>query len=201
MRSTRAAKYKCLLVILAVLIQSCSGQKSPKQEIYNSDFKWTITIPENLESVSAQDWTKMQTKGTDAIEKTFDSKVVNQTTTIFVFKSDQLNYFESNYQPFDPAIDGDYLETCQAVNNILYETFMAQMPGIKIDTARSVENIDNLQFQKFKMKIVYPNKMVMNFLIYTRLFGKKEFSVNIMFVDSDKGKKMLDSWTNSKFGR
>ena len=75
------------------------------------------------------------------------------------------------------------------------------MPGIKIDTISTVEKIDNLEFQKFKMKIVYPNKMVFNVIMYSRLFGKREFSVNIMYVDDRKGQLMLEAWKNSKFSR
>ena len=37
---------------------------------------------------------------------------------------------------------------------------LSQIPGIKIDTISTVEK-DNLEFLKFKMKIVYPNKMVL----------------------------------------
>ncbi|MBX2914089.1 MAG: hypothetical protein KF856_02335 [Cyclobacteriaceae bacterium] len=188
-----------LLFILVVFFQNCNGQKTAKQEIHNKDFNWTITIPENFENLSSADWTKMQNKGTDAIEKTFEGKVINQSKTIFVFKSDQLNYFESNYQPYDPSVDGDYLESCKAVNEILYETFKAQMPGVKIDTTRTVEQIDNLEFQTLTMKVEYPNKMVLTLLMFSRLFDKREFTVNIMFVDKLKGQKMLDSWRQSKF--
>ena len=109
----------------------------------------------------------MQNKGADAIEKTFEGEIINQSKTIFVFKSDQLNYFESNYQPFDVSIDGDYLESCKNVNEVLIETFKAQMPNAKIDTITTVEKIDNLEFQVFKMKIEYPNKMILNLLMYS----------------------------------
>lgn len=192
-------KLKYFLIGLTIIFQSCNGQTAPKKEIYNKDFNWTITIPENFENVSTEEWAKMQNKGADAIEKTYNEEVVNQAKTIFVFKSDQLNYFESNYQPFDTAIDGDYLESCKNINNILYETFMTQMPGIKIDSTATVEKIDNIEFQTFKMKIEYPNKMVLNAILYSRLFDKKEFSVNIMYVDNKKGEQMLDSWKKSKF--
>lgn len=188
-----------LLFILTIAIQSCSGQKTTKQEIHNEDFNWTITIPENFENVSSSDWTKMQNKGADAIEKTYAGEVINQSKTIFVFKSDQLNYFESNYQPFDTSVDGDYLESCKAVDEVLYETFKAQLPGIKIDTTRMVEKIDNLEFQTLKMKVEYPNKMILNVFMFSRLFDKREFTVNIMYVDNLKGQKMLDSWRESKF--
>lgn len=188
-----------LLICLVITIQSCNGQTTPKKEVYNKDFNWTVTIPENFQNVSAEEWAKMQNKGADAIEKTYDEKVINQAKTIFVFKNDQLNYFESNYQPFDIAVDGDYLESCKNVNDVLYETFITQMIGIKIDTIRTVEKIDNLEFQTFKMKIEYPNKMVMNLLMYSRLFDKKEFTVNIMYVDNKKGQLMLDAWKESEF--
>lgn len=192
-------KLKYFILGLTIIYQSCNGQTTPKKEIYNKDFNWTITIPENFENVSAVEWAKMQNKGADAIEKTYNDEVVNQAKTIFVFKSGQLNYFESNYQPFDTAIDGDYLESCKNVNNILYETFITQMPDIKIDSISTVEKIDNLEFQAFKMKIEYPNKMIMNALMFNRLFDNKEFSVNIMYVDDKKGEQMLDSWKKSKF--
>jgi hypothetical protein len=41
--------------------------------------------------------------------------------------------------------------------------------------------------------------MVMNVHMFSRLFDKKEFSVNIMTVDKQKEKELLDSWLNSKF--
>jgi len=184
---------------LTTIVQSCNGQTSPSREIYNKEFNWTITIPENFENVSSEQWAKMQNKGADAIEKTYDNKVVNQTKVLFVFKSDQMNYFESNYQPFDTATDGNYLESCKNVNDMLYETFKTQLPDIKIDTTRTVNKIDNLEFQTFKMRVEYPNRMVLNVMMFSRLFDKKELSVNIMYVDKKKGELMLNYWTKSKF--
>lgn len=188
-----------LLFVLIISFQSSNGQKTPRQEIHNKDFNWTIVIPENFETVSSADWAKMQSKGADAIEKTYKEEVINHTKIIFVFKSDQLNYFESNYQPFDASIDGDYLKSCKAVGDVLYETFKAQMPGIKIDTARTVEKIDDLEFQKLSMKVHYNDQMVLNLIMFSRLFDKREFAVNIMYVDKLKGQQMLESWRESKF--
>lgn len=190
-----------LLFELILFFQNCDGQKTAKQEIHNKDFNWTITIPENFENVNSADWAKMQNKGADAIEKTYEGEVINQSKTIFVFKSDQLNYFESNHQPFDPSVDGDYLESCKAVGEVLYETFKAQMPGVKIDTTRMVEKVDNLEFQTLIMQVEYPNKMVLNLVMFSRLFDKREFAVNIMYVDKLKGQKMLDAWRQSRFAK
>ena len=194
-------KLSYFIVVCTFILQSCQGQGNSSKKIYNPDFKWTITIPENFEKVSNDDWEKMQNKGAEAIENTYEGEIVNRATIVFVFKSGQINYFESNYQPFDIATDGDYLENNKGVNEMLYNTFITQMPGIKIDTTRTVEKIDNLEFQNFKMKVVYPNQMVLNVSMYSRLFKNKEFSVNIMYVDDKKGQQMLQAWKASTFGK
>ena len=194
-------KLSYFIIACTFFLQGCHGQSSSVKKIYNPDFKWTITIPENFEKVSNDDWEKMQNKGAEAIENTYEGEIVNRATIVFVFKSGQINYFESNYQPFDIATDGDYLENNKGVNEMLYNTFITQMPGIKIDTIRTVEKIDNLEFQNFKMKVIYPNQMVLNVSMYSRLFKNKEFSVNIMYVDDKKGQKMLQAWKASTFGK
>ncbi|MBX2969032.1 MAG: hypothetical protein KF803_06655 [Cyclobacteriaceae bacterium] len=181
-------------------LPGCTGQAKTKPEtLYNEDFKWTITIPENFINVSPQEWAKMQDKGLDAVEKTFGEEVVNQSKVIFVFKNADFNYLEANYQLFNVETDGDYLESCKAVNEILFETFKTQMPNAKIDSISSIEKISNLDFQTFKMKIYFPNGMTMHSIMYSRLFEDREFSVNIMYVDERQGKRMIEAWTKSTF--
>ena len=141
----------------------------------------------------------MQNRGAQAIEQTINEEVINETKTIFVFKSDQLNYFESSYETFDTSTDGDYLTACKSVIEVLYQTFINQMPGINIDTSSTVETIDNLQFQCFKLKVLYPNQVTLNALMYCRLFDKQDLTVNIIYVDPKKGKAMLDALKKSKF--
>ncbi len=185
---------------LSLTLQSCNGQtQSKKKEVYNKDFNWTITIPQNFDTVSANEWARLQNKGLDALEKTYEGKVENNASTILVFKNDQFNYFESNYQPFDSAANGNYLESFRKVNDIFYGTIKAQMPDAKIDSASSTAVISGLTFQTYKAIIYFPNKMVMEFWMYSRLFDKREFTVNIMTVDKQKQKALLDAWKNSKF--
>jgi hypothetical protein len=156
-------------------------------------------IPEGFENVSSEKRKELEERGTAAIENTTGEKIDNQSKDIFVFESGELDYFESNYQPFDEAIDGPYLESVKQVNGLLYETFVSQMPGVEIDSSTSVENIAGLEFQTLRMKIDYPNKMTMRLEMYSRLFDNREFTVNIMYVDETKGHRMRDAWKNSKF--
>lgn len=191
-------KHLITILLLQLSLYSCFGQTKAKT-IYNEDFKWTITIPENFINVSPQDWEKVQDRGIEAIEETFGEQVINQAKTIFVYKNADFNMIESNYQPFDVEVDGNYIESCQGVNEIIYDTFKAQMPNIKIDSISSVEKISNLDFQAFKVKINFPNGIVMHSILYSRLFTNREFSVNITYIDPEEGKKMIEAWTESKF--
>jgi hypothetical protein len=186
-----------ILIACFITVQNCIGQE--EKQFYCKEFNWRIFIPNEFERVSSADWKRLQNNGAEAIEKTYDRKVENQGEMIFVFKNNQLNYFEANYQPFDISVEGDYLESRKNINQILYQTFKTQLPGAQVDTISSKEKIDNLIFELYKIKIVYPNKMVLNCEMYSRLFDKKEFSVNIMYVDDEKGKAMIKTWKESTF--
>jgi hypothetical protein len=189
-------------VIFTLLLTNCSAQvKTDKRKIYNKDFKWTITIPAGFDTVSTEEWSRLQNRGTDAIEKTYDAEIENHAKSICVFRNDKFNYFESNYQPFDTTVDGNYLESFNEVNKMTYGTFEEQMKGTQLDSSSSTAVIGGLTFHTFKVVIKFPNNMEMNWLMYSRLFGKREFTVNIATVDRQKEKELLDSWLNSTFDR
>ncbi len=192
---------KHALFIVFISIQTICSQTSDKKVFFNKEFNWTISIPENFENVNAEEWAKFQNKGSKAIENTYGEKVVNLTKILFVIKSGKFNYFESIYQPYNNAIDGDFIKSFKNVNEIICETFKNQMPGIKIEKNYSTEIIDHIVFQKYTTTIEYPNKLILKAIMYAHLFGKKDFTVNIMYVDDDKGEQMLAAWKNSTFGK
>jgi len=190
------------MMLVAVLVISCKDKPakiSDKKTIYNKDFNWTIVIPAGFDTVSAEKWAAMQNRGTEAIEKTIGEGIENHSKNIFVFSSDQFNYFESVYQIFDSSEAGNYDQTFQDVNKVLYGTFEAQMPGTKLDSSSSMETVSGLEFHKFKTTIGLPQNKELIFLMYSRMFGNKEFTVNIMTMDRAKEKELLESWKNSKF--
>lgn len=188
------------LTILSVsLFAGCQGRAKPPQLIFNKDFNWRIEIPEGFETVPPAQWKKMQARGAEAIEKTYDTEVENNATTIFVFKSDQQNYFESNHQPYDSTAFDSYDEQTRTVNAILYDTFEAQMPGAALDSISSKETIDGKIFHTYKVTITIPDKVTMEFYMFSRLFGNREFSVMIITVDKAKQAALLKAWRQSTF--
>jgi len=194
----RILKILCLFLLIG--FQSCNSQtKSDPETLKIEEFNWTLDIPENFEPINQKEWNKTLKKGIDAIENTFDEKVDNQAVTIFTYKNGQFNNFEANWQPFDVEIDGEYLETYSEVNKMLYQTFETQMPKAKLDSISSTQKISGLQFQRFDITIDFPNGMKMKSIGFSRLFDKKEFTMNITSVDEKIGKKMLDAFLNSTF--
>ena len=186
--------------ILLLLFSSCNSQTNSYQKtLYNENFKWTFEIPENFIPVSLADWKKIQNKGADAIENTYGEKIVDQPKTIFVFKNEDLNYIESSYHIFDVNVEGDYLEYRKNTNKMAYEMLKFQMPTAIIDSSSNIEKISNLKFQTFKIVIHYPNGMIMYTELYSYLFDDEELSVNIVYLNENQGKKMHNSWVNSKF--
>lgn len=176
------------------------GQQDPaKKEFYNKDFGWKISIPAGFTSVPPKEWKKMQNKGLEAIEDTYEGEVINQSRTIFVFKNGDFNYMEANWQPFDAEVDGNYDESWQSVNEIVYETYQSQMPGVKLDSSSATASIGGLLFREFEIGISFPNGMRMTTKMFSRLFEEKEFSLNIVYMDDEQGKAMTEAWRKSVF--
>ncbi|QNA46137.1 hypothetical protein [Lacibacter sediminis] len=194
---------KNILLTIAVVCITCSlyAQAEPGKEYFFKPLKWKIIIPEGTKAVSNEEWNKLEEKGAAAIEKTYGEKIENNATTLFVVKYDDLNYFEANQQPYDSISDPDYPAYFHSVNVVLYETFKEQIPNGTIDTSSSEELIAGLLFQKFRISIGLPNNMVIRLFMYSRPFGDKEFTINIMYVDEEKGIRMMSAWKKSTFGR
>ena len=187
-------------IVLLLLFSSCNSQtKSDSETLKIEEFNWTVNIPENFEPINQEEWNKTLKKGTNAIEDTFEQEIENQAVTIFTYKSGQFNNFEANWQPFDIKIDGEYMETYSEVNKMLYETFETQIPKAKLDSISSIQKVSGLDFQRFDITIDFPNGIRMKTIGFSRLFGKKEFTMNITYVDEKIGKKMLKAFMNSKF--
>ncbi|MEJ8843228.1 hypothetical protein WG954_12635 [Lacibacter sp. H375] len=194
---------KNILVTVAVFFTTLSlyAQAEPGKEYFFKPLKWKIVIPEGTKTVSNEEWNKLEEKGAAAIEKTYGEKIESQATTIFVVKYDDRNYLEANQQPYDSISDPDYPAYFRSVNEVLYTTFKEQIPNATIDTASTEELIDGLTFQKFRISISLPNNMVIRIYMYSRPFGNKELTINMMFVDEEKGMMMMSAWKKSSFKR
>lgn len=188
-----------ILICSALISQSCIGQIVPKKEIFNKEFNWKITIPEGFDNMNEADWTRINNRGKEAIEKTFGGEIVNNSTTIFAFRADKFNHFESNWVPVDLSKGGDYLESCKKLNQVIFDTFKNQLPSANLDSLSSEQTIDGLKFNVFKIALNFQNNVVLDFITFNRLFDKRKLTVTIIALDKKKQELLLDAWKNSSF--
>jgi hypothetical protein len=82
----------------------------------------------------------------------------------------------------------------------MYHTFSEQMPAeTKIDKEITKELISGKEFHKIHYTVLLPNNVKMHMFMYSRLFGKRDFTLSIIYVDEVTGKLMLNAFKNSEF--
>ena len=187
-------------ITLVFVLSGCNKHNAP-QEFFDETFHWRIMIPANFRAVNPERWERRREYGLQRMESTFNEKITDDTRLIFNFSNGQTNYIEALYHFVDPEIDGDFSESRKLLEEIMYTAFVAQMPTATVRTSTTTERIDNLDFYVLEIRITFPNNMIFNTLMYSRLFGSKVLGVNIMYQDAEIREKMLDAWRNSTFGK
>lgn len=188
-----------ILLLLTILSSGINAQTSTEpREFYSEEFSWRIRIPAGYTSLSGEQLAAAQKKGSDLIEKATGLEVDNQAKVIFAVRSNELNYFESNWQPFTAAFE-DYKKQCDMVDGIVFQSFKEQFKDIRMDSTSFTEKISELDFHVFQVRLYLPNNMVMEMLLYCRLFGRKEFSITVFTTDRKTRDELLGAWRSSVF--
>lgn len=187
-----------ITVFLFLFSTSLFCQTEDSSKVFHFDgFDWSIAIPKGFHNVHPIEWSEKQSKGAKAIEEVLGEEVELNTEMVFIYKSGDFNYFECLLQHYEE--DEDYEEINHEVNQVILDTFKQNMPGAKIESSSSTEKISGIDFQVFKVKVNNPNGLIFHAMMYSRLFGQKEFALNIMYLDEDKGAEMLHAWNTSSF--
>ncbi|PTN09732.1 hypothetical protein [Mangrovibacterium marinum] len=189
-------KLSLLFAAIFVATASFAQTETETSTFYSAEFNWHIDLPPGFEQIEAAVW-DLQKGVPDSLLT--DSLDHGYPKTILAFKSADYNYFESNWQHYDKLERGDYQDHCQSVANQLYQTFADQFPEAQIDTASSNQLVGTLDFEKFVLKMTLPNGVTLNSYMYSRLFGDKEFSANVFYVNNELGTMLLQSWLYSRF--
>ena len=194
-----------ITLILTTALWNCKGQTNAKpstKEFVFSQVGWKISVPSDFTIMDSAQIEAMTTKGTNAIEKTYDTSLeLAATITLISITKGQYNYFASTITPFDSKQDGNWNEVNTELKNVIVATFQSQASSMKIDTSSSIEKIDILEFQKFHVTTTYPNKMVMNTLMYSRLHNGLDYGIIISYTDDKIGKELIAILASSKFDK
>jgi len=194
--------YHITLVILGLFLSLIGCEKLHKEKeivIENNDFKWTVTIPKKFYELPEKDWDKVEEKGMEAIEKVYGEEVENRATTLFAYKNGKFHTFESNYQIFDSKTDRNYSDSNKEVNIMTFKTFEETIPNATMDSISSKQMISGLEFERFEINLNLPNNIKMTTVGFSRLFGDKDFTINIVYINDKIGNELIANILNSKF--
>jgi len=187
-----------LTLILTITLLSGKGQVTTKQD---HQFKfpqvgWKVKVPSDFTIMDSAQVAALGNNGANDATTAFGT-----TKTLVSFNKGQYNFFSSTITPFDPARDGDWNEISSKRKNRILESLRTQAPAIKIDTLSSVETIDGLEFHKFQIITTYQSKLVMNTLMYSRLYKGFDYGINISYTDESVGKELQLILASSKFDK
>jgi hypothetical protein len=193
-------KHLLLAFTSLLLLASCEDKVTTQDAVIDMPlFNWHMKIPDGFEKETQAEWDEIKAKGTEVIEESMDEKIEGEVETIMVFKKDDSNYFDANYQDYDSLDSGGYLQSCKNVNEVIYETFLAQMVDLQIDSSSTTVMIDGLEFQQFNIVVQFPSDVKLTTHMYSRLFNDTELAINIMYQDAEYGQQMVDAWMTSSF--
>jgi hypothetical protein len=187
-----------VLAALSVTLHADGQTTKAPREFVSKELSWKIQIPEGFETVPVEEMAKLQSMGAESVEKTYGTKVKSRPEPLFSIRSDRFNYFQALCQPLDSAT-GDFLKNFKKAGEKTYGILQAQMPEAVLDSTWSETTIDGKVFQTFRVSTVLPNKMQLDVMLYSRVFGKKQFTVNITTIDKEKQRELVRAWQNSKF--
>ena len=194
-----------LIIFIVVFLQICSGQPPSKDslskdEFYNREFKWRISIPPGFDTISTEQYTALKKEGLKDLKKTDIKENDGLLKRICAYKSNIFNYFEANHFSFDKKMPGDFFARRKNDDDEVYAYYKSILfANTKMDTTISDETISNLVFRKFKLQVSLNDKTILNMYVYSRLFADEEFSIVIVYANETKGEMILNAWRNSKF--
>ncbi len=176
-----------------------SAQVAKQTVLHSPLFKWSIEVPPGYDEVEPAVWDMQKGVIYDALDDS--AQWIEQARTVVAFKANDYHYFEANWKNYSEERQGNFGEHCQAVNEEMYRTFAAQLPDAKIDTASSTQLVGTTEFYRFTIRIELANGITLNSQLYSHLFGDKEFSANLFFVNEDYGRLLTEAWLFSKFDK
>ncbi len=187
-----------LFTFLIFCLCSCTTAPSDKRVFEFEEFKWTITIPQGLKSKSDEVWKDRQQDGMKILEQTVGEELVDQTHPIFMYQKG-VNTFDSNWQSYDSSEISSYVEDHKYVNQLLFETFEDQMPKASLDSTYSQQRVGDLVFHRNDIFIEMPQDLNLYTVGFSRLFGTRELTVNMVYIDEHIGEQMIDAFLESSF--
>ncbi len=185
-----------LSFISIMLMAGCSSPHQESKTYTMKEVGWTITVPPEFKVADSAKIAAQTEEGVKAIEKSNDLKVDASTTKTLINASKGHNTFNATITPFDTTKDGDFATAIQAAKEIIYKTFLDQMPTAKVDTNSSTGTVGALEFDQFHINVKVEDKTVFNMYMLSKLYKGYDFGITYLYMD-DTTKRQIDGILDS----
>lgn len=193
-----------LLALFGVLLySSCLNASNSLASFYEDTtifvkrFQWQISIPQGFVPTRAVQSKASHERGAKLVEKGTGVTVDDMSTVLFKF-SNGFTSIEALHQPLDLS-KKTYLGVKKEVMDIMYQTFVSQMQNTNIDSSLTHETIDGLKFVVLVFTAYRNERHLFTAKMYSRMFGKTEFGVNIIYDKPELGMQLLNTFKRSTF--
>ncbi|MBS0646789.1 MAG: hypothetical protein JSR97_09420 [Verrucomicrobia bacterium] len=160
-------------------------------------FGWKISIPAGFSPTDAAHSRAAHERGAELIEKGTGVTIEDKTSVLFKYING-FTQIEALHQPLDLS-NVTYLDVKKAVMDMMYQTFVSQMPNAKIDSSSTHEVIDGLRFEVITLSALKGDQHIFIAHTYSRMFDTTEFAVNVIYNKPELGEKLLTAFKSSTF--
>jgi hypothetical protein len=183
---------------LLVFNSSFSQQSDTKYTI--KEVGWTLVLPADFKVADSPNNDVMAERVKKTIEEANDIKAeFSQTTILIRATKNANNYFSSTIETFNEKKDGEFDISNQISKDIVYKSFSRRIPGAKIDSASTNEEIAGLNFEKFHLTVSVRDKILFNVCILSKYYEGYDFGISYRYSDDETKEQIETMLRNSRF--
>lgn len=197
----------CILII--ILLTACTP-KDNREGTYTADGDyitfsdstsgWTTRYPKSWPALTAKEIAAMEGRGEEMLEEAAGGELLLTHRNLLWLKKDNFNSMTSNYQAFDPEVDGPYGESEKMLTDVLETAYNQQ--GVPFESKTGLTTIDGLEFTTWEATIFGPDRSdkLMTQIMYLRLVNNKTaVTLNINYGNKADRDTLLAIINSSKF--
>ena len=190
--------------ILPIILLVCSkGNTQQNQRIYSfKQIGWTIELPAEFSVIDSVENADRMKRGVKAMEDANNIKAdITETITLIGATKDKYNYFNATIEPFNSKGDISWQSLNQQLKELLYNTFAGKIKNGILDTASSVEIIDGISFEKYRITVTMNDKVLFNSFLLSKLYKGYDLGISYLYLDERTKEQIELMLQNSKFSK
>ncbi|MGX9987495.1 hypothetical protein [Soonwooa purpurea] len=192
-------KFKVLQLLFSFFIfTSCDAQDSTV-EIYDPKTKFETYLPKGFHKMDENSTNRALELGKKTLEDRTNLIIEIENLKPNLFQKDVNNYFTINVREYDEKIDGNYNEAVIEYNKTIKETFRQAFENAEITDKTSKIKIDNVEFTKYFLSVIIPNKVDMKVINYATFKNKNDLAISVIYLDNEVGEEIINSIETAKF--